>query len=71
VLDKPPSYRTFLIRCWEERSQDPTLSNVWRFSLEDPHTGRRRGFPSLEDVVTFLRRELAGSQDRGTGPRRL
>ncbi len=65
MLDQPPSYRTFLIRCWEERSRDPTLPTVWRFSLEDPHTGRRRGFPSLEDVVTFLRGELAGSQDRG------
>ena len=66
MLDQPPSYRTYLIRCWEERSRDLTLPAVWRFSLEDPHTGRRRGFASLEDMVAFLRGELASSQDRGT-----
>ena len=71
MLDQPPSYRTYLIRCWEERSRDTTHPTVWRFSLEDPHTSRRHGFPSLEDVVTFLRGELAGSQDSGTDPRRL
>ena len=57
MLDQPPSYRTYLIRCWEERSRDPTLPTVWRFSLEDPHTGQRRGFASLQDMVAFLRGE--------------
>jgi hypothetical protein len=71
VLDKPPSYRTYLIRCWEERSRDTMHPTVWRFSLEDPHTGRRRGFASLEDMLAFLKGELAASRDRGTDPRRL
>jgi len=36
---------------------------VWRFSLEDPRTGRRRGFASLEALVVFLQAELACEQD--------
>jgi hypothetical protein len=36
---------------------------VWRFSLEDPRTGQRRGFASLEVLVAFLRTELLNDQD--------
>ena len=55
-------YRTYLLTVWEERSQDPATPAVWRFRLEDPRTGQRRGFASLEALATFLRTELAGEQ---------
>src|SRR3712207_8354275 len=35
-------------------------SRVWRYSLENPHTGERRGFPSIDALLTFLRAETCG-----------
>ena len=57
MLDKPPRYRSYLLTFWEERSQDPSVPVVWRFRLEDPHTGQRRGFGGLTDLFAFLERE--------------
>ena len=59
TLHKPGRYVAYLLRGWAEHSDDPTASLAWRFSLEDPHTGRRRGFPSLEQLVAALAHELA------------
>ncbi len=53
VPDEPPSYHVFLMRCWEEHSDYPE-SDAWRFSLQDPGTGQRRGFASLEALLAFL-----------------
>jgi hypothetical protein len=64
VFDKPPRYRTYLLTCWGEQSQDPSEPVVWRFRLEDPHSGRRRGFASLEALVAVLERELTGEGER-------
>jgi hypothetical protein len=63
MFDKPPRYRSYVLIFWEERSRDPYTPAVWRFSLQDPRTGRRRGFASLEQVMAFLRTELVSSQD--------
>jgi hypothetical protein len=61
-FDKPPRYRSYLLSFWEERSQDPDTPVIWRFRLEDPHTGQRRGFASIEKVITFLQTELTNSE---------
>ena len=60
IFDKPPRYRSYLLSFWEERSQDPDTPAVWRFSLEDPHTGRLRGFANLRELVVALEREITG-----------
>lgn len=61
--DSLPRYQTYLLRCWQERSQqEEEVVVVWRFSLENPHTGRRRGFASLEALLASLRTEL-GNDD--------
>jgi len=57
-FDKPPSYRSFLITMWQERSRDTEVPVVWRFRIEDPHTGRRRGFADLEALVAALEKEI-------------
>jgi hypothetical protein len=31
---------------------------VWRFRLQDPRTGQRRGFASLEALVAALQKEM-------------
>jgi hypothetical protein len=51
------TYSAYLLRLWREGSGESTR---WRASLQDPHTGERVGFASLEDMFGFLRRETAG-----------
>ena len=63
VFDKPPRYRSYVLTFWEERSQDTDTPVIWRFSLQDPRTGQRHGFASLEEMVGFVRAELVSSQD--------
>lgn len=50
-------YQAYLLRCWEE-CDEPTGTLVWRFSLEDPRTGKRRGFATLMDLINALENEL-------------
>jgi hypothetical protein len=59
VLERPPRYRSYLLTFWEERGRDSQIAPEWRFSLEDPHTGQRRGFACLADLVAFLEQEVA------------
>ena len=53
IPDSPPRYQVFLLRCWEERGEHPE-SGAWRFSLQDPGTGLRRGYANLEALLAFL-----------------
>jgi hypothetical protein len=52
-------YMSYLLRLWQVGSRSEA---VWRASLQSPHTGERRGFPSLEALFAFLR------QQTGVGP---
>jgi hypothetical protein len=61
IPNEPPSYQVFLLRCWEERSEHPE-SGTWRFSLQDPGTGQRRGFANLEALLAFLTNQF-GARD--------
>ena len=61
VMEEPPRYRTYLLTLWEERSRDPEAPVVWRFRLEDPRTGERRGFADLEALMEGLEREMGGA----------
>jgi hypothetical protein len=60
--DRPPVYRSYLLRFWEERGETPAQP-VWRFSLEDPQTAHRQGFASLAALTDWLQGELAGLAD--------
>jgi hypothetical protein len=65
VFDKPPRYRFFLLACWEETGQNPINPTRWRFSLQDPRTGERQGFPDLEALVAALQSELEAGGSEG------
>jgi len=69
VLDKQPCYRCYLLTLWEERSQDPLEPTAWRFRLEDPRTGQRHGFASLEALVAVLEQEMAVEGEYGSEAR--
>jgi hypothetical protein len=47
-------YIAYLLRLWREKGG---ASTRWRASLQDPHSGERVGFASLEELFGYLRRE--------------
>jgi hypothetical protein len=56
-------YAAYLLRLWRERGGGTTR---WRASLQDPHSGERVGFASLEELFGYLRREIGeGRRDAG------
>jgi hypothetical protein len=55
-----PHYCSYLLRCWVETGVKGEIS-LWRFSLEDPRTGQRRGFANLTELVIALQDDLMGS----------
>lgn len=48
-------YIVYVLRFWSENDD----RGGWRFSLEDPRTGARRGFAGLEELTSFLLQETA------------
>ncbi len=66
ILGDAPRYRAYLLRCWAEHGQDAITSLTWRYSLEDPHTGERRGFPTLAAMVAFLEVAMAPGRETRT-----
>jgi hypothetical protein len=53
-----PRYLAFMLRLWQARDNEEM---VWRASLEDPHSGERRGFASLEMLFAFLKEQTQGN----------
>ena len=67
VSGRSPRYCAYLLRLWEECGDDREQLPTWRCSLEDPHTGDRRGFASLELLIAFLQAQLV-EQCRSVDP---
>src|SRR5687768_9969032 len=59
MADAKHRYQAYLLRLWTETSGGQAM---WRVSLEEPHTGLRRGFAGLEQFVVFLT-EATGARD--------
>jgi len=59
MTTEPGRYLAYMLRLWQG-SNDKGLT--WRASLESPHTGERRCFPSLEALVTFLEEYTRGCE---------
>jgi hypothetical protein len=55
--------RAYMLRFWAVHTQEPECQAVWRFSLEDPHTGDRFGFADLNALIAFLEAELGRSKE--------
>jgi hypothetical protein len=49
-----------LLRLWQIESKEQW---VWRASLEDSHTGERRGFANLDALLAFLREQTDPGTD--------
>ncbi len=55
MSEEQPDYIAYLLRLWRTGGQ---AGGAWRASIEDPHTGERRGFASLEALFAFLREQV-------------
>jgi len=54
------SQRSYILRLWVEVLEG---KHVWRFSLEDTHTGKRKGFARVEDLFAFVQMQLREGED--------
>ncbi len=63
-LERSARVRAYLLRFWQVPSPEADCPPQWRFSLEDPHTGDKLGFPNLEALTEFLVGELASYNAR-------
>jgi hypothetical protein len=59
ISKNPPQYHSYLLRFWKEGS--------WRFMLENPHTGERKGFGSFAALVAFLEEQMGEEAERSEG----
>ncbi len=57
--------RSFLLRLWSSSDRG---NSVWQASLEDPHTGERVGFASLEHLFAYLMELAEGNSRHTSGP---
>ncbi len=47
-------YRVFMLRLWQEADSATSEPAPLRIVLEEPHSGERRSFTSLEALLTHL-----------------
>lgn len=62
MVDDVRAYRAYLVRLWEARSGGQV---VWRASAEDAHTGERRAFAELAELLSFLKEATGQRVDVG------
>lgn len=51
---KQSDYISYLLCVWRSNGG---CKRAWQASLQDPHTGKRIGFASLDDLFAFLRQQ--------------
>lgn len=51
---RPPRYHVLVLSLWEEEGRGAGDSRTWRFSLESPQIGGRKGFRSLTELAAYL-----------------
>jgi hypothetical protein len=56
MTTEQPGYLAYLLRLWRVSDDGKP---VWRASVENPHTGERHGFASLELLFAFLEEKTA------------
>jgi hypothetical protein len=60
-MDKEKSdYLSHLLRLWRVENHEAAGADkaVWRASLESAHTGEKRTFAGLDDLIAFLREQI-------------
>lgn len=64
----PTVYISFLVRLWRDpEPQPPERPTAWQGEIEHIQSGRRSTFNSLDDLLGFLRQQVAGMENGGRG----
>ncbi len=50
-------YQAYMLRLWQTALEG---EQAWHASLENPHTGERQGFASLDHLFAFLEEQTRG-----------
>jgi hypothetical protein len=53
--DAQSRYISYLLRLWRASGVGQPM---WRVSIEDPHSGERRGFADLDSFFAFLKAQI-------------
>ena len=64
MAEQRRQYIAYLLRLWRAKHNGQV---EWRASLEEPHTGIRHGFATLDQLVAFLK-EQTTSDTRTANP---
>jgi hypothetical protein len=60
------TYISFLIRLWREESPElPEATAAWEGEVEHIQSGRRWTFDTLDELLSFLRRQAEDSEVLG------
>ena len=62
AMHKRRRYISYLLRLWETEREGST---IWQASLQNPDTGKRTGFASLDALFAFLRRQTGADSHSG------
>jgi hypothetical protein len=54
-------YRSYLLRLWVE---DVNGKQVWRILLENPYSGERRGFASMQDLCAYFQEKMREENEK-------
>lgn len=54
-------YISYLLRVWRSNGDE----KAWRASLQNPHTGERIGFASIDELCIFLRQQTGALANSG------
>ena len=65
MSNQPPAYLAYMLRLWQVNQQGQP---VWRASLESPHTGERRGFANVAQLLAFLQEKTEARLSDGEPP---
>ena len=60
-MDRKKKYRSYLLRLWID---DVNGKQAWRISLENPFSGKRRGFASLRDLCAYLQEKMQEENEK-------
>ena len=51
-------YQVYVLRLWQEPAELSEPPSTWRYVLEEPKTGQRRGFADFSTLIDFLKSEM-------------
>lgn len=61
--DRSAPYRIYLLTCWLEDANDQADPETWRFRLEEPRSGQRRGYVGVTALVAGLMQVIGNDED--------